>query len=88
MKRKDWWNWYNPQILTENQIILTTTVPNSADDSNELIPILNKIKKNFKEEQIQILLADKWYWNEENYKYLKEMKYYDIFHIQKVIELV
>ena len=72
MKRKDWWNWYNPQILTENQIILTTTVPNSSDDSNELIPILNKVKKNFKEEQIQILLADKWYWNEENYKYLKE----------------
>lgn len=35
MKRKDWWNWYNPQILTENQIILTTTVPNSTDDSNE-----------------------------------------------------
>ena len=72
MKRKDWGNWYNPQILTENQIILTTTVPNSAEDNNELIPILNKVTQNFKEEKITKLLADKWYWNEENYKYLKE----------------
>lgn len=72
MKRKDWANWYNPQILTENQLILTTTVPNSADDSNELIPILNKLKENFKDVKIDKILADKWYWNESNYIYLKE----------------
>jgi len=72
MKRKDWANWYNPQILTENQLILTTTAPNSADDSNELIPILNKLKENFKDVKIDKILADKWYWNESNYIYLKE----------------
>lgn len=72
MKRKDWANWYNPQILTENQVILTTIVPNSADDSNELIPILNKLKEKFENTNVKKLLADKWYWNEENYTYLKE----------------
>jgi hypothetical protein len=72
MKRKDWWNGYNPQILTEKQFILTTTVPNSADDSNELIPILNKLQEKFKNTKIEKILADKWYGNEENYKFLEK----------------
>lgn len=74
MKRKDWWNWYNPQILTENQIILTTTVPNSSNDTNELIPILNKLKDKFEEITIEKILADKWYWTEENYNFLEKNK--------------
>jgi transposase len=72
MKRKDFANWYNPQILTENQIILTSIVSNSPDDSNELIPILNKLKENFKEKKIERILADKWYWNEANYVHLEK----------------
>ncbi|MDD5769336.1 MAG: IS1182 family transposase [Candidatus Gracilibacteria bacterium] len=71
MKRKDWGNGYNPQILTENQIILTTTVPNSADDNNELIPLLEKLKNKFTIFPKNIL-ADKGYGNEENYKYLEK----------------
>jgi len=73
MKRKDWWNWYNPQNTTEKQFIISNTVPNSANDTNELIPAIEKIKK-----QYWILpdsiLADKWYWTEENYEYWKEKK--------------
>lgn len=71
MKRKDWWNWYNPQNLTENRFILVTTVPNSAEDSWELIPILNKFKtkyNTFPENN----LADKWYASEENYEFLEK----------------
>ncbi len=77
MKRKDRWNWYNPQNATENQFIITTTVPNSENDTNELIPVLKKI-----EEKYNILpkrvLADKWYGTEKNYKYweAKEIETY------------
>jgi len=71
MKRKDWWNWYNPQNLTENQFILTTTVPNSANDTNELIPVLKKFEEKYNQLPEKIL-ADKWYGTEENYKYLEE----------------
>jgi hypothetical protein len=71
MKRKDWWNGYNPQNLTENQFILVTTVPNSANDTNELIPLLNKFEKKYNTVP-KIVLADKWYWTEENYKYWEE----------------
>ena len=71
MKRKDWWVWYNPQNLTENQFILVTTVPNSAEDTWELIPVLDKFydKYNtFPENN----LADKGYASEENYEYLEK----------------
>ncbi|MCP4523751.1 MAG: transposase, partial [Candidatus Gracilibacteria bacterium] len=71
MKKKDWGNGFNPQNTTENQFIISNTVPNSANDTNELIPALKKIEK-----QYGILpnciLADKGYGTEENYKYGKE----------------
>jgi transposase len=70
MKKKDWWNWYNPQNVTEKQFIISTRVPNTANDTNELIPSLEKVEK-----QYWILpdsiLADKWYGTEENYNYWK-----------------
>lgn len=71
MKRKDRWTWYNPQNLTENQFILTTTVPNSAWDCEELVPILNKFRDKFNclpKNQV----ADKWYGSEENYQFLED----------------
>lgn len=61
----------NPQNLTENRFILVTTVPNSSEDSWELIPILNKFKtkyNTFPENN----LADKWYASEENYEFLEK----------------
>jgi transposase len=71
MKRKDRWTWYNPQNLTENQFILTTIVPNSASDIEELVPILNKFYEKFNcfpENQ----LADTWYASEKNYQFLQD----------------
>lgn len=71
MKRKDWWTWYSPQNITENQFVLATTVPNNADDSNELLPVINKFKKKYNTNPKK-LLADKWYWNEKNYNFLEK----------------
>jgi len=71
MKRKDFANWYNPQIITENQIILTTTVPNTSNDTEELVPIFNKFKEQYNTLP-KICLADKWYWNEKWYEYLED----------------
>ena len=73
MKRKDWWNWYNPQNATEKQFIITTRVPNSANDTKELIPVLKKIEEKYKIIPKKVL-ADKWYWTEENYKYWESKK--------------
>jgi len=71
MKRKDWWNWYNPQIATENQFVITTTINNAASDINELIPVLKNIEESFGKKP-QKVLADKWYASEENYDYMRE----------------
>lgn len=73
MKRKDYSNGYNPQIATENQIILASTVPNSAGDVQELIPVLKKIQELYgKEKQPKQVLADKGYASEVNYEYLEQ----------------
>jgi len=71
MKRKDWWNGYNPQNVTEKQFIISTRVPNTANDTNELIPSLEKIEKQYWVLPDSIL-ADKWYGTEENYNFWKE----------------
>lgn len=71
MKRKDWWNGYNPQNLTENQFILLTIAPNSSEDTWELVPVLKKFNEKyntFPDRQ----LADKWYASEENYSFLEK----------------
>ena len=59
--------------MTENQFVLATTVPNSAEDTGELIPIMEKFHENFgvhPKEQ----LADAGYASEANYKYLEKNK--------------
>lgn len=71
MKRKDWWNGYNPQLATENQIIIATTLNNAASDINELIPVLKTIQESY-QIQPKKVLADKWYASEQNYDYLEE----------------
>ena len=71
MKRKDWGVGYSPQILTEKRFILSTRVPNTPEDSGELIPSLEKLYDQFKifpKEQ----LADTGYSSEANYRYLEE----------------
>lgn len=71
MKRKDFANGYNPQLATENQFIIATTVGNAASDINELIPVLGAIEKNFQTKP-KIVLADKGYSSEKNYEYLQD----------------
>jgi len=70
MKRKDWGVGYSPQILTENRFILSTRVPNSAEDSGELIPSLEKLRKQYNITPKQ-QLADAGYASEANYEYLE-----------------
>lgn len=69
MKHKDFANWYNAQILTENQIILSTYTSNNPSDIQDLIPTLEWMKLGLKELP-QILVADKWYSSGKNYDFL------------------
>jgi transposase len=71
MKHKDFANWYNAQIITENQIIITTDISNNACDVNELIPIIRKLKNEYKE-MPENLLADAGYSSWDNYEYLEK----------------
>jgi len=73
MKRWDTAQWYNCQIVTENQIIIWNHIAWKPWDLDTLIPTLNKIKNKFDKTPEQIL-ADKWYWSEENYIYLENKK--------------
>lgn len=69
MKRKDYGNGYNPQLATENQFIIATTLNNAASDVNELIPVLGIIEKNFNTKPKKVL-ADKGYASEAGYDYM------------------
>lgn len=70
MKHKDFANGYNPQLATENQFIIATTLNNAASDIRELIPVLKAIEVNFGTKPEKVL-ADKGYASEENYDYLQ-----------------
>lgn len=73
MKRWDTAQWYNCQIVTENQIIVWNYITWKPWDWDTLIPTLDKIKNIFNKIPKQIL-ADKWYWSKENYVYLEDEK--------------
>lgn len=73
MKRKDFANGYNPQIATENQFILATTLNNAASDIWELIPVLKAIEEKYQTKPKQVL-ADKGYASEENYDYMEKQE--------------
>lgn len=86
MKRKDWGVGYSPQILTEKRFILSARVPNTAEDSGELIPSLEKLYAQFKifpKEQ----LADKGYASEANYEYLEKRKIFSYIPHQEKFKL-
>lgn len=72
MKHKDFNNWYNTQVLSENQVIVSTYISNNSADTNELIPTMDKFyNENKWIENIQ-LCADKWYSSVDNYQYIEE----------------
>jgi transposase len=70
MKHHDFANWYNMQIITENQVVLTTSISNNPCDVKELIPTIEKLKNEYNKLP-KILLADAWYSSWDNYGYLE-----------------
>jgi transposase len=61
---------YNAQALVgENRIIIAAEVTNSANDSNQLLPMLTAARRNLQlighDQQIKCLLADGGYWNHD-----------------------
>jgi len=70
MKRKDYANGYNAQILTENQFILVSHVSSSPADYSELVPTIEKLISTDCE-MPKKLLADTGYFSEENLSFLE-----------------
>lgn len=70
MKRKDYANGYNVQNITENGVILSSSIFNSSNDVNTLIPSLKKLQDSFSVPKI--ILADKGYSSEDNYSFCEQ----------------
>lgn len=70
MKRKDYANGYNVQAVTENGIILSSSIFNSSADQNTLIPSLQKLQRSFSAPKT--ILADKAYSSENNYSFCEQ----------------
>lgn len=72
MKKKDYANGYNVQIISENGIILNNSIFNTSADQNTLIPSLQKLQNSFTAPKI--ILADKGYSTEDNYAFCEQNK--------------
>ncbi len=70
MKRKDYANGYNVQNITENGVILSSSIFNGSSDSNTLIPTLQKMKNALATPKT--ILADKGYSSENNYDFCEQ----------------
>lgn len=70
MKRSDFANGYNVQIISENGLILNNSIFNSSSDQNTLIPSLEKLQGSLTKPKI--LLADKGYSSEDNYLFCEK----------------
>lgn len=70
MKRSDFANGYNVQIISENGLILNNSIFNSSSDQNTLIPSLEKLQGSLTKPKI--LLADKGYSSEDNYLFCEQ----------------
>lgn len=71
MKRKDYAQGYNAQILTENQFVLSTHLSAHPADYHELLPALQAFQENFHQAP-KTLLADMGYYSAENIAFLQE----------------
>ena len=70
MKRKDFANGYNVQNITENGLILSSSIFNTSNDINTLALSLEELKNRFK--YPKIILADKGYSSENNYTFCEK----------------
>lgn len=69
MKRKDFANGYNVQSITENGIILSSSIFNGSSDQNKLVPSIQKLQMIA---EPRIILADKGYSSNTNYSFCEE----------------
>lgn len=85
MKRGNFANGYNIQAITENGIILTSSISNSSADQDKLIPTLDKLQKT-QQKTPDIILADKGYSTSDNYSYCekKNIDAYIPIHLNQV----
>lgn len=70
MKRKDYANGYNVQSVTENGIILSSSIFNTSADQNTLIPTVEKLQR--VHQTPEKILADKGYSTQNNYSFCEE----------------
>ena len=73
MKRGDFANGYNVQILTENSMVLANHIANTSADQRLLVPTV-KTCKTMHDVTPKTLLADMGYAGEANYRYCEEEK--------------
>lgn len=71
MKRGDFANGYNVQIMTENGLVLASHVANTSADQGLLIPTVQAFKTMHGTGPVR-LLADKGYSGEANYRFCEE----------------
>lgn len=67
MKKKDFANGYNIQNITENGIILSSTISKSSADTHTFIETVEKLRQTH--QSPKNILADKGYSSERNYEY-------------------
>jgi len=70
MKRKDYANEYNVQSISENGIILSSSIFNTSADQNTLIPTIKKLQSGH--QTPEKILADKGYSTQNNYSFCEE----------------
>jgi len=71
MKRGDFANGYNVQIMTENGLVLTSHVADTSADQRLLVPTVRAFQK-MHGIVPKIILADKGYSGETNYRFCEE----------------
>lgn len=71
MKHGDFANGYNVQIMTEHGLVLTSHIADSSADQNLLVPTVQAFKK-IHTVLPKLLLADKGYSGEANYRFCEE----------------
>ena len=71
MKRKDYANAYNVQNITENGIVLSSSIFNTSADQGTLVSSVQKFIATYQTKP-KVLLADKGYSSEKNYSFCEQ----------------
>ena len=66
---------YNLQIGVENGYVIGIDISNERNDMYTLIPMIEKLEKNFSENRVSNVVCDAGYESEENYNFLGQHNY-------------